>query len=237
MRKFGREQFEKLLDGATTLSAFLLRELSADVELQSQEGRAKLLQMAKPLLTQITAPMLNLMLRKSLAEFGGVSQSELEALYSLKPVGKDIPVKSTRKAERKWRSIYANLMLCLMLKPELARRFDLTVVESQQNEIQTLIALLHFLRSNPEVNKAAGIIQYFSAGPHESLLREVEKELLPLDESTFDVEAEFTGALIRLSEIQRNQQIDELHNKLQREGWSDEDKVLYRQLQRRAIVE
>src|SRR5574340_145630 len=64
VRKAGREGFEQLLRQALPLSEFLLRELSARADLQSQEGRARFLQGAQPLLRQIAAPALALLLRK-----------------------------------------------------------------------------------------------------------------------------------------------------------------------------
>ena len=53
----------------------VLREISAGLDLRSQEGRNQLLQRAKPLLTAITAPATALMLRKEVAALAGVSQA------------------------------------------------------------------------------------------------------------------------------------------------------------------
>ena len=53
VRKLGKDVFEKLLGDALPLSQFMLRELSSRVALNTHEGRARLLQDAKPLVTQI----------------------------------------------------------------------------------------------------------------------------------------------------------------------------------------
>jgi DNA primase len=84
VRRQGKAGFERLLAEAVPLSAFLLRELAGRVDLSSHEGRARLLQEARPLVRQITAPLLSLMLRKRLAELAGVTQSELDAQYQVK---------------------------------------------------------------------------------------------------------------------------------------------------------
>ena len=68
VRKSGREAFEQQVTAATPLSAFLMDELAAQTGLSTQEGRANWLAAAKPLVKQIQAPMLSLMLRKALAE-------------------------------------------------------------------------------------------------------------------------------------------------------------------------
>ena len=87
IREFGTEAFEQLLDDSLPLSGYLLRELSAKVDLRTQEGRSNLLEAAKPLLMAITAPTMALLLRKEVAALAGITQQELEALYGIKAVG------------------------------------------------------------------------------------------------------------------------------------------------------
>ena len=74
VRKEGKAAFEALLESAMPMSEFLLRELAAGVDMQTMEGRAHFLKLAKPLAQQVAAPALRLMLRKRLAELAGVSQ-------------------------------------------------------------------------------------------------------------------------------------------------------------------
>src|SRR5207344_1553897 len=73
VRKAGREAFETLIVGALPLSEFGIKALSDPVDMGTAEGRAKFLQGAKPLVKQIAAPMLGLMLRRRIAELGGLS--------------------------------------------------------------------------------------------------------------------------------------------------------------------
>ena len=53
VRKFGKEAFENSLREAKPLSQFLLDELKSQVDIQTPEGRAKLLQEAAPRIKQI----------------------------------------------------------------------------------------------------------------------------------------------------------------------------------------
>jgi DNA primase len=50
------------------LSAFLVRELSRDRKLDSQEGRATLIKEARPLLDRIAAPLLASLIQRQIAE-------------------------------------------------------------------------------------------------------------------------------------------------------------------------
>jgi DNA primase len=84
IRREGREAFEALLAGAMPMSGFLVRELTQQNDLASEEGRARLLRDAKPLVTQLQqAPMLGRMLRKRLAELAGITPAELDSHWGI----------------------------------------------------------------------------------------------------------------------------------------------------------
>ena len=84
IRREGREAFEALLSAAMPMSGFLVRELTRDNDLASEEGRTRLLRDAKPLVTQLQqAPMLGRMLRKRLAELAGITAPELDSHWGI----------------------------------------------------------------------------------------------------------------------------------------------------------
>jgi DNA primase len=85
--------------------------------MSSPEGRAKFLQDAKPLVKGISAPMLGLMLRKRVAELGGVSQAELEERFELKPARRapSAPTAPTRPGS----DPYAKLLVRVLAEPGL----------------------------------------------------------------------------------------------------------------------
>ena len=86
VQAFGRAQFEQAVtQDAVPLAQFLLRELAAQVELESEEGRAKLVYLAKPLISKVTAPAYGLMIRKRLAELCRLELSELDPILAGRP--------------------------------------------------------------------------------------------------------------------------------------------------------
>ncbi|MDH4215444.1 MAG: DNA primase, partial [Gallionella sp.] len=123
IREFGKDAFEQRVREAMPLSSYLLREVSAGLDLRSQEGRNQLLQRAKPLLTTITAPAAALLLRKEVAALSGVSQAELEALYEVKPVARTAP-RGFQKASRAQPSTHRLLLQCLIAQPELGAQIS-----------------------------------------------------------------------------------------------------------------
>ena len=143
IRQHGKEQFEKLLDEAIPLSRFLVNELSSDVDRSTSEGRARLLQKAKPLIKEISAPMLSLMLRKDLADIAGITQQELVHEFEIKGIPKAAPRYQARTAQI---SQPMHLLMLLMGNWELCRK-----VSTEQ------IALLE---GSPEFVPAAEAVRF-----------------------------------------------------------------------------
>ncbi len=85
IRREGKDAFEALLQQAIPLSEYLLRLLTQAVDLSRAEGRAQMLQEARHMLAQITAPALSLLLRKQVAALAQLQQHELDTLLSTTP--------------------------------------------------------------------------------------------------------------------------------------------------------
>ena len=219
VRNFGKEAFEGLLKQTLPLSVFLFRELSARVDLSISEGRAKLVQDAKPLLARVAAPGLALMLLKRLAEISGATQNELEDLLKIRRVSS---YPSRERVERAPRpqpaSPYRWLIQILLYDPGYIRKVErdlLTEGREYLEEIAVLTALVEFIDSHPHLAENTAIpsaITYFHDSPHRALLQKAESETLMWD-SDIDLEAEFAGALARLREMKRKQRMTKLHNK------------------------
>lgn len=229
IREHGREEFEQFLHNSLPLSGYLLRELSAQVDLNTQEGKSTLLALAKPLLTAITAPASALLLRKEVAALAGVTQAELEGLYEIKSVGgavRSAPPKSARSGFSSARM----LLRCLLAKPDLARELP-EDIDMDGNEAGALAALADFLRGQEDAATTPAIIQQFQGTPHEGALAQAEADIMPWGEG-FDVAAEFNGILTRQRDLQRQQQKEALEAKGLK-GLTEEEKRLYAQVTRR----
>ena len=78
VREHGRPAWEEMLARTVTLSELLLRELSAQTDLNSSEGRALLLAQARPLVAELAAPALRLQIVHRLAHLSELSVPEVE---------------------------------------------------------------------------------------------------------------------------------------------------------------
>ncbi len=83
VRRLGKDAFLAEVKAAKPLSAFLFDELRAQVDVGNEEGRARLLTLAKPLITQVAAPALALMLRRKLADEIGLGAIEVEQMIPI----------------------------------------------------------------------------------------------------------------------------------------------------------
>jgi DNA primase len=211
IREFGKAEFETRVQESMPLSVYLLREISAELDLRSQEGRNQLLQRAKPLLMAIVAPATSLLLRKELAERAGVSQSELEALYEIKPVARAKP-SVLKKTSRTQISPQRTLLRCLIAQPNLAGQMQEAWV-GEGFEAEAIAALLPVLRETDFTMSSAALMQYFQGSAYEKLLAVEQVGVMEWGEN-FEVENYFLDALKKLQTNKEPQQRQELESRL-----------------------
>ncbi len=238
VRKAGRAAFETLLRDALPLSQFLLQELSARVELNTDEGRARLLQEAQPLVARIQARFLNGMIRQNLARLTGITSQELDRAYGGKPNAPRAAL--PRAAAEQVRGPERMLVELLVLRPDLGgvvERSELAaargVVGISQQEIEFLDQLLKAFAQSP----AAKIGEYFRDTHFEALAQEVETTLLTRPEAGFqkdELEVQLLTAWQSLrSKIQdgvRGARLKTLQEKQQKQNLSSEEQSEYKEL-------
>jgi DNA primase len=80
VREEGKDAFEARLAGAEPLSAYLIRELASRVDTGSVDGRARLVELARPLVRRIPSDVYRELLVQQLAETVGMPPARLGAL-------------------------------------------------------------------------------------------------------------------------------------------------------------
>jgi DNA primase len=200
VRRDGSAAFEALIGAAMPLSDFLVEQLSGRTSLRSAEGRARLLQEAKPLVKRIAAPLTSLLVRKRLAGLAGITVEELDVQYEIR---RKVPMRAKSKPMVR-RSLARKLIELTLLKPGLAgfadrsELADFAVVDIDPAEINALNALLEVAAGDLHIVSMA---EYFRGGGHEDLLRSIEADLPVWHEGRFDdaaLEHEFRDAWMQL---------------------------------------
>ena len=80
VNEFGSDAFVKAVDSGVALSDFLIRELSSQVDMDTVDGKARLAELAKPLINNIPEGVYRELLIGSLASAVGLSSSKLSKM-------------------------------------------------------------------------------------------------------------------------------------------------------------
>ncbi|HEY2862477.1 MAG TPA: DNA primase [Casimicrobiaceae bacterium] len=168
VRQRGKASFEARVDAAVPLSDFLLSELAQRHPPRSAEGRAALVNAAKPLLGQIVAPVLSTLLRRGLAELAGLRETEMDTLLPLPRAASTASVRT--RPQRTAPSLLRGILQCVLLEPDLTHRFAVPEPVDAGAEGDALAALVAHCRGSAPPLTTAGVLQQFAGSPHENIL-------------------------------------------------------------------
>ena len=217
VRAHGKDTFEKKLVESRPLSDVLLSELKSRVDMSTLEGRSRILHEAKPLLQKISAPALQLQLVKQLADLCGMTSAEAAGLVDIRGIatesrgarssGRGAPPRVQRRTTQSLERKFLNF---LMVKPDLAGELPLDLFEGGGAETQGLLSMAAYARENAGTNFEARLIDQFRGGEHEALFKQVLSELMDINLTAEQADAEFRDALPRL----RRRRVEERHDEL-----------------------
>ena len=217
VRAHGKDTFEKKLVESRPLSDVLLSELKSRVDMTTLEGRSRILHEAKPLLQKISAPALQLQLVKQLADLCGMTSAEAAGLVDIRGIatesrgarssGRGAPPRVQRRTTQSLERKFLNF---LMVKPDLAGELPLDLFEGGGAETQGLLSMAAYARENAGTNFEARLIDQFRGGEHEALFKQVLSELMDINLTAEQADAECRDALPRL----RRRRVEERHDEL-----------------------
>ncbi|QVL45003.1 MAG: DNA primase [Methylophilaceae bacterium] len=213
VREFGKEKFEAEIQNAMPLSQYIVQHLSEHNPLHSDEDRIRLLKDAEPILGQIKAPMLALMLRKKIAELARLTEEEMQRHLKLpKPVM--APKKGMQRQSRLPVSLKKRFILMALMRPDLVVSQDLTLAQSGMIEDTFLREVLYVCLANPSFKPAA--LLHAIKNVDIKLQTEIERELHLLEENV-DFALEFNGVRAQLSgemqQIKETQLLNQIKEK------------------------
>lgn len=222
IQKEGAEAFKQRIQDAHSLSEFFFQQLSHQADLSKLEGRAKLKQRVVPLLNKMPDSLLAHMMKQRLAAILRIEVAELNRYLIPKVQSNTAVTVMQDKNSTQAKPLKLALML-LIQYPYLSKTvkdiFSLKDLELKESELWHEIFI--FLEQNPEANTAS-IIEYFRASPYNSAIMEFAtyEHLIPDD----GINAEFSGAIERLCELQREQKVEHLLSKANQVGLNSEEK-------------
>jgi DNA primase len=198
---------------ADPLSEFMARELARQVDLETAEGRAKLMELARPLLKKMTAPALGLQLRRRFAKLTDVSVQELEELFGLRSVNAQPRSRHTAPAPLRPASLSLTrwILQAVLNDPALAARVEIGDLDQTDRFFPALVHVLELLGTQPGLNaREVGpvVLESVRGLGIAGLVREAYAEVLASGKEISA--AEFASALDDLRDRVRRRRISEL---------------------------
>ena len=175
VRARGKAAFEQAVAGATPLSEYLVAGLAALYPPTSAEGRAALVNAARPLVAQIAAPVLATLIRNRIAALAELSDADVRGF--LPPADRPEPAgeaprrgRAPRLPVRRAPSLARELIAAILLKPELARAVALPRPSDGTPEGNALVALVDACCAPGAPLSTPAVMQRFTDSPHEPVL-------------------------------------------------------------------
>ena len=232
----GSRAFLDLLDAAVALSDFLIGELAGQVDMDTVDGRARLAELAKPLIGKVPAGVYRELLVASLAETVGLTAARLEKMLGASPAksaragpAAARPQTVRRKAAAGRPSVVRHAMTLLLNYPEAGRSVEPGQLDDVMRPgVELLKALIETVRQEPNIT-TAGLLErwrHHEEGRHLGKLAAVE---VP-EEDDFDPAAELAACLDRLAVAGRRDRVDFLIEKQKVNPLTEDEKAELRQL-------
>ncbi len=236
VNEFGTDAFLEALDQGVALSAFLIEELASQVDMGTVDGRARLAELARPLVSRIPPGVYRELLVESLAGAVGLTAAKLEKMLSgdrpggvagRPPPGRR-PLAGARHAKGQ-PSVVRHAIALVLNYPDAGRKADVEKLAGVGRKgTDLLLALIETVQSEPTIT-TAGLLERYrhdEQGRHLGKLAAIE---LPADDE-FDAAAELAECLDQLATAGRKQRIEFLIEKQRVSGLSEDEKSELRTL-------
>lgn len=214
VRNEGKEGMNRRLGATVTLSDYLLQELETQTDTDSMDGRARLAELARPLLEQLPDGIFRELLADRLASKVGIGRDKLTAVLSDgRPETRQKRRHSTPYRQMAGRPTLARRAIQLILNyPTIVSVVTppANLTAAQHRGMPLLLELLEITRSRPDIT-SAGLLERFrdrSEQPH--LVGLLAEEVLIDEDAAL---AELIDSLQRIADGVEQQRLEELIDK------------------------
>jgi DNA primase len=240
----GREAFEARLEGALPLSEYLVRHLAAETDLGSVDGRARLAELARPLLARIPEGVYRELLIDRLAREVRMPAPRLATLLGLGEGSARPPAAGADRGPEPRRrrparsagrgSLVSQAIARIVQQPAAAAGIPdpESLRLAGDRGLDVLAELIEMAQAEPHLSPAQLVERWRDRPEHERLAELAASPLPELEPAA--VAAELAAAVARIvAEAGPERRLNELIEKAATDGLSDEDKRELRELQAR----
>ena len=228
VRKQGREAFEAEIEKSVPLSTFFYNQLIKQVDTLSIDGRARLVELARPFLSNLQEGVFRHMMLARLAEIARTDVGMLTQMVT----GAVVTARPTRRrgavAHAGGRSAVRVAIEILLYQPALAQQVSnpQALARLDVPGADLLVQMLELLQARPHLN-AAALLEHWRDTQEGKYLAKLAQWQPEVPEG---VEAELQGALQRLAEQYHEQRVENLLHQERLAGLDDAEKDELRQL-------
>jgi len=236
VNEFGTDAFLKALDEGIALSEFLIKELASQVDMSTVDGRARLAELARPLVHKIPVGVYRELLTESLAEAVGLTAAKLEKMLGSDTSGS--PNTRTPGSTSKGRarvptsgqpSVIRHAITLLLNHPLAGLKADIEKLASVSRKGTDLLqSLIETVQDEPNIT-TAGLLERYRHDEQGRHLGKLAASEMPLDDD-FDAAAELADCLEQLAVAGRKERITFLIEKQTLSGLSDDEKAELQEL-------
>jgi DNA primase len=236
VNELGSEAFVAALDDGMALSDFLISELASQVDMTTVDGKARLAELAKPLIHRIPQGVYRELLIDSLADRVGLPATRLEKMLgrsadtaggSAPQLAPPIRRRGTLRAGRP--SVVRRAITLLLNYPAAGDKLDVEKLAGVNRPgVDLLHDLIETVQEEPNIT-TAGLLERWRHDEKGRHLGKLAANEVPQEED-FDPAAELEACLEQLALAGRRERIDFLIEKQRLDSLSDDEKSELRQL-------
>jgi DNA primase len=224
VRAEGKTGIEARIADALPLPDYLLQQLGARCDLSRIDGRARLVEFAKPLLQKIPAGALSELLLGRIAQLARLDRDALDRALPAAGPGKRTPRPAVAGAPKK--SMVRLGLSLLLQRPELAGEIaDIEeLADLELPGVDLLVEVTQMIRRSPNLNSAS-ILERYRQNPHHKHLEKlaVWDHMIPAE----DLDRELKAVIDQLRQRLASQRATQL---LHKSNLSDDEKAKLREL-------
>ncbi len=208
IRNHSLDDFKKMINQATPLSDFIIKRLTSNNDLNSQENKIKFINNFEPIYKKMSSPKYKIFLLKRVSELIHLSQVEIEKMVG----GKHLTVNQSMNTKIKYSASAKNTLtakrkyiLIVLIHPKLFNPQDEKVFQGNSVDDEIYKALLSIIQGNDApFENSASLIHGLAYRVEEKLINELQIQIMNYAEN-IDLEAEFTLVQSVLNNISTKQ--------------------------------
>ena len=226
----GTSKFEERLDSGKDLSDFLIDKISENIDLKSIDGKARLAERAKPLISKIPDGIFKELIIEQLSASVSISSKKLTALISkvnkkesMKPKTRSFTKMMNQKSSKAQPSIIKKSIILILNYPEAAKSIKTHDFKDYKKPgIKILLKLIKTTQEEANIN-AASLIERWRDDDEGKHLAKLAINLFP-DNPEFDASKELNDSLVQITKNFYSERINFLIEKQSKNELSEKDK-------------